>query len=90
MDLRKSMEKQNDAVARLATHVISTVAAGSNLVFSPTSINVLLSIIAAGSSSVSKEHILSFLNSPSTDHLNAVLSEILYALADGGQRSDLR
>ncbi|KAL0689278.1 hypothetical protein Bca4012_088956 [Brassica carinata] len=91
MDLKKSMEKQNDVVVRLAKHVIATVAAGYNLVFSPTPVNVLLSIIAAGSSSVSKEQILSFLNSPSTDHLNGILSEIVsVALADGGETSALR
>lgn len=71
------MEKQNDVVVRLAKHVITTVADGSSLVFSPTSINVLLSIIAAGSSSVTKEQIISFLNSPSTDHLNTILAEIV-------------
>ncbi|CAH8305805.1 unnamed protein product [Eruca vesicaria subsp. sativa] len=94
MDLRKSMEKQNDVVVKLANHVITTVANGCNLVFSPTSINVLLSIIAAGSSSVTREHILSFLNSPSTDHLNTILSEIVsVALRDSdddSKSSDLR
>ncbi|CAA7031142.1 unnamed protein product [Microthlaspi erraticum] len=68
----KSTEKQNVTVVRLAKHVIATVANGSNIVFSPTSINALLSLIAVGSSHVSKENILSFLMLPSTDHLNAV------------------
>uniref|UniRef100_A0A1J3E276 Serpin-Z10 n=1 Tax=Noccaea caerulescens TaxID=107243 RepID=A0A1J3E276_NOCCA len=91
MDLGKSIERQNDVVVKLAKHVIATVADGCNLIFSPTSINVLLSIIAAGSNSVSKEQILSFLNSPSTDHLNKVLAKIVTAaLADGSERSDLR
>ncbi|CAH8382275.1 unnamed protein product [Eruca vesicaria subsp. sativa] len=74
---KENMEKQNDVVVRLAKHVIAKVADGSNLVFSPTSIIVLLGIIAAGSNSVTKEHILSFLNSPSTDHLNTILVEII-------------
>ncbi|KAJ4910568.1 Serpin domain protein [Raphanus sativus] len=74
---------------RLAKHVIATIADGCNLVFSPTSINVLLSIIAAGSSSVTKEHILSFLNSPLTDHLNAIFSEIVsVALRDSDKVSE--
>ncbi|CDY58203.1 BnaC08g48750D [Brassica napus] len=84
------MEKQNDVVVRLAKHVIDTVADGSNLVFSPTSINLLLSIIAAGSCAATKEQILSFLMSPSTEHLNTVLTEIVsVALADGSERNDL-
>ncbi|CAH2064561.1 unnamed protein product [Thlaspi arvense] len=93
MGLGQSIEKQNDVEARLAKHVIATVADGSksNLVFSPTSINVLLTIIAAGSSSVSREQILSFLMSPSMDHLNAVLTKIVsVALADGSKGSKLR
>ncbi|CAD5319459.1 unnamed protein product [Arabidopsis thaliana] len=48
MELGKSSENQNDVVVRLTKHVIATVANGSNLVFSPISINVLLSLIAAG------------------------------------------
>ncbi|KAL0713988.1 hypothetical protein Bca4012_020966 [Brassica carinata] len=90
MELGNAIEKQNDVVVRLAKHVIDTVAAGSNLVFSPMSINILLSIIAAGSCAATKEQILSFLMSPSTEHLNAVLTQIVsVALADGSGRSDL-
>ncbi|CAN8278518.1 unnamed protein product [Cochlearia groenlandica] len=90
MDLDKSIANQNDVVVKLAKQVIATVANGSNLVFSPTSINVLLSIIAAGSSSISRQQILSFLNAPSTDYLNEVLAKIVsVALADGRARSDL-
>ncbi|KAG7567921.1 Serpin domain [Arabidopsis thaliana x Arabidopsis arenosa] len=86
MELGKSIENQNNVVARLAKQVIDTEANGFNLVFSPTSINVLLSLIAAGSSPNTKEEILSFLMSPSTDHLNAVLAKI----SDSGpERSDL-
>ncbi|AEC07675.1 Serine protease inhibitor (SERPIN) family protein [Arabidopsis thaliana] len=87
MELGKSIENHNDVVVRLTKHVIATVANGSNLVFSPISINVLLSLIAAGSCSVTKEQILSFLMLPSTDHLNLVLAQII----DGGtEKSDLR
>ncbi|CAH8341242.1 unnamed protein product [Eruca vesicaria subsp. sativa] len=90
MELGKAIEEHNNVVVRLAKHVIDTVAAGSNLVFSPMSINVLLSIIAAGSSAATREQILSFLMSPSTEHLNTVLTEIVsVALADGSERSDL-
>ncbi|EFH57043.1 predicted protein [Arabidopsis lyrata subsp. lyrata] len=76
MELGKSIENQNNVVVRLAKKVIDTMANGSNVVFSPMSINVLLSLIAAGSNTVTKEEILSFLMSPSTDHLNAVLAKM--------------
>uniref|UniRef100_A0A1J3DDW0 Serpin-Z3 n=1 Tax=Noccaea caerulescens TaxID=107243 RepID=A0A1J3DDW0_NOCCA len=85
MELEKSIEEQNDAVVRLTKQIISTVANSSNLVFSPTSINVLLSLIAAGASSITKEQILSCIMSPSTDHLNAVMAQ----MANGTERSDL-
>ncbi|KFK32512.1 hypothetical protein AALP_AA6G252400 [Arabis alpina] len=88
MEFEKSIEKQNDVVVRLTKHVIATVANGSNLVFSPTSINILLNLIAAGSSCVTKEQILSFVMSPSTVHLNAVLARI--ADNNGMEISDLR
>ncbi|KAG7567923.1 Serpin domain [Arabidopsis thaliana x Arabidopsis arenosa] len=84
MELGKSIENQNNVVVKLAKKVIDTMANGSNVVFSPMSINVLLSLIAAGSNSVTKEEILSFLMSPSTDHLNAVLAKMT-----DGERSDL-
>ncbi|CAH2064559.1 unnamed protein product [Thlaspi arvense] len=82
IELGKSMENHNDVVVMLAKHVIATVSNGSNFVFSPTSINLLLCLIAAGSSCVAKERILSFLMLPSSNHLNAVL-------ANGNERSDL-
>jgi len=90
MELGKSMENQTDVMVLLAKHVIPTVANGSNLVFSPMSINVLLCLIAAGSNCVTKEQILSFIMLPSSDYLNAVLAKtVSVALNDGMERSDL-
>ncbi|CAH2064558.1 unnamed protein product [Thlaspi arvense] len=89
-ELGKSMEMQNDVAVIFAKHVIATVANSTNLVFSPTSINVLLCLIAAGSSSFAKERILSFLMLPSSDHLNAVLAKTIFVnLADSGERSNI-
>ncbi|CAH8382280.1 unnamed protein product [Eruca vesicaria subsp. sativa] len=91
MKIGNSTEMQNDIVVKLATHLIATVATGSNLVFSPKSINVLLCLIAAGSSCVAKQGILSLLMLPSSDHLNAVLSKTLsITLVNGTERSDLQ
>ncbi|XP_010514862.1 PREDICTED: serpin-Z4-like [Camelina sativa] len=90
MELGTSMENQNDVAILLAKHVIATVGNGSNLVFSPMSINILLCLIAAGSNCVTKQQILSFLMSPSLDHLDTVLDKTVYvAFADGMNRSDL-
>ncbi|KAF3494686.1 hypothetical protein DY000_02055708 [Brassica cretica] len=91
MELGQSTEIQNDVMVLLAKHVIATVANGSNFVFSPMSVNLLLCLIAAGSSCVSKQQILTFLMSPSSDHLNAVLAKMVSVVhANGTERSDLR
>ncbi|ESQ45535.1 hypothetical protein EUTSA_v10011138mg [Eutrema salsugineum] len=89
--MEKSIEMQNDVVVMLARHVIATVANGSNLVFSPTSINVLLCLIAAGSNCIAKEGILPFLMLPSSDHLNAVLAKTVSVThSNGSKRSNVR
>nr|VDD56895.1 unnamed protein product [Brassica oleracea] len=91
MELGQSTEMQNDVMVLLAKHVIATVANGSNFVFSPMSVNLLLCLIAAGSTCVSKQQILTFLMSPSSDHLNAVLAKMVSVVhANGTERSDLR
>ncbi|XP_019174366.1 PREDICTED: serpin-ZX-like [Ipomoea nil] len=82
----KSITKQVDLSLKLAKHVFSTEATGdSNLVFSPLSLNVILSLIAAGSNSSSRDQLLAFLNSDSIDDLNTFYSQIVgNILADGG------
>ncbi|ESQ39689.1 hypothetical protein EUTSA_v10001102mg [Eutrema salsugineum] len=49
IDERKAMKKQNDVALFLAGKVISAVAKNSNLVFSPASINAVLTMAAATS-----------------------------------------
>ncbi|KAL1214168.1 Serpin-ZX [Cardamine amara subsp. amara] len=84
MDVRESISMQNEVSMSLAKQVITTVSKGSNVIFSPASINVILSIIAAGSTGATKDQILSFLKFTSTDQLNAFSSDIVsVVLADG-------
>ncbi|CAH8300014.1 unnamed protein product [Eruca vesicaria subsp. sativa] len=78
MDLRKSVGKQNELALRVANHVITTTdAKTSNLVFSPASINVVLSFLAAKSGGSTADHILSLLQASSTKELNAVSAKIV-------------
>ncbi|EOA34878.1 hypothetical protein CARUB_v10022461mg [Capsella rubella] len=88
MDLQEAMNKQNDVALFLAGKVISTVAKNSNLVFSPASINSVLTMTAATSDSEElRSFILSFLRSSSTDELNAVFREVAsVVLVDGSNR----
>ena len=85
IDLAEAMKKQNDVSMFLAGKVISTLAKTSNLVFSPASINAVLTMAAnRREAKTLRSFILSFLSSSSTEELSAVFGEICsVVLADG-------
>ncbi|KAL1212379.1 Serpin-Z2 [Cardamine amara subsp. amara] len=88
MDVQRAMMKQNDVALFLAEKVISAEAKNSNFVFSPASINAVLTMAAATSDDETfKSSVLSFLRSSSIDELNAVFSGIAsVVLVDGSER----
>ncbi|KAK6278185.1 hypothetical protein POUND7_018508 [Theobroma cacao] len=84
MDLRESIRRQTDVTLSLTKHVLQTEAKDSNLAFSPLSIHVVLSMIAAGSTGPTLDQLLSFLKSASNDHLGSFSSELVSVVfADG-------
>ncbi|KAL8532458.1 hypothetical protein ACS0TY_008886 [Phlomoides rotata] len=84
MDLQESILNQTDVSFSLAKHAISTHAKDTNLVFSPLSIHVVLGLIASGSSGPTRDQLLSFLKSKSTEELSSLSSQIAtVVLADG-------
>ncbi|XP_021284241.1 LOW QUALITY PROTEIN: serpin-ZX-like [Herrania umbratica] len=84
MDLRESIRRQTDVTLSLTKHVLQTEAKDSNLAFSPLSIHVVLSMIAAGSRGPTLDQLLSFLKSTSNDHLGSFSSELVSVVfADG-------
>ncbi|GLU04335.1 hypothetical protein SLE2022_214870 [Rubroshorea leprosula] len=84
MDLREMIRDQTDVALAFSKHVLQTEANDSNLVFSPLSIHVVLSLVAAGSTGPTLDQLLSFLKSKSSDHLNSFASELVsVVLADG-------
>ncbi|TXG52335.1 hypothetical protein EZV62_021504 [Acer yangbiense] len=84
MDLRQLISNQTDVALSLSKHVALTEAKDSNLVFSPSSIHVVLSLIAAGSEGPTQDQLLSFLKSKSGDELNTFSSEVVpVVFADG-------
>lgn len=84
MDLRESILNQTDVSFSLAKHAISTHAKDANLVFSPLSLHVVLGLIASGSNGPTRDQLLGFLKSKSTEELNSLSSQIAtVVLADG-------
>ncbi|MED6218257.1 hypothetical protein PIB30_025180 [Stylosanthes scabra] len=77
MDLRESITNQTSVTFTIANHLLSKNSAANNLVFSPLSLHVVLSIIAAGSKGPTRDQLLSFLRSNSTDHLNSFASQLV-------------
>ncbi|XP_047264707.1 serpin-ZX-like [Capsicum annuum] len=91
MHLRASIQKQTDISTMLAKHVFFSKFESTesnpndaNMVFSPLSIQIVLGLIAAGSSGDTLEQLLSFLKFNSVDELNSVYSRIIAnVLANG-------
>lgn len=92
MEIKRSISNQNYAGVTLAKPIIiKQVNNDANCVFSPLSINVMLSFIAAGAKGPAQEQLLSFLKSTSIEELNSLSSALVdFVLADcsrfGGPR----
>lgn len=82
MDLRKSISDQTDFSLQIAKHIL--LKHSSNVVFSPSSIHVVLSMVAAGSKGRTLDQFISFLRSPTTSDLNALSAQLVTLIfADG-------
>ncbi|XP_074356813.1 serpin-ZX-like [Apium graveolens] len=69
-DARQLLDNQADVSLTLAKHFMLNYGKDSNLVFSPTSVQVILAIVAAGSGAGTLDQLLSFLKAKSIDDLN--------------------
>jgi serpin B len=78
MDLRESIANQTNVSLSIANHLFSKQShQDKNIVLSPLSLQVVLSIIAAGSEGPTQQQVLEFLQSKSTDHLNYFASQLV-------------
>ncbi|ONI17158.1 hypothetical protein PRUPE_3G141200 [Prunus persica] len=77
MDLRESIRNQNDVALGLTKKLPQTKGKESNLVYSPLSIHMVLSLIIVGSKGPTQDQLLSFLKSKSADHLNSFTAELI-------------
>ncbi|XP_057419322.1 serpin-ZX-like [Lotus japonicus] len=80
MDLRKSksMRCQTDVALSITNHLFSKQEfQDQNLVFSPFSLHVVLSVMAAGSDGCALNELLSFLRADSVHHLSTFFSQLV-------------
>ena len=84
MDLRHSISDQTDVSLAIARHVSQNSAKSANLVFSPLSLHVVVSLIAAGANGPTLDQLLSFLQSKSADDVNALSSELVSVIFTDG------
>ncbi|KAK1364232.1 Serine protease inhibitor (SERPIN) family protein [Heracleum sosnowskyi] len=77
-------KNQVDVSLTLAKHLLLNYGKDSNLVLSPISIQVVLSLLAAGSSGETLKQLLCFLKAESIDELNSVYAHLVdVVFADG-------
>ena len=78
------MQKESDNYLRLAKNVIADGNKEKNLIFSPLSIHVVLSITLAGSSGSARSQLLTYLKTERVEDLNFLYSQIAATVfADG-------
>ncbi|KAK1407530.1 hypothetical protein QVD17_39146 [Tagetes erecta] len=84
MDLEESIKNQTHVATTLATHLLSNIFPNSNVVFSPLSIHLVLSLLAAGCKGPTLDQLLGFLKANNVGDLNSLYSQFLSLIfADG-------
>lgn len=83
-ELGESIKNQSDAALRITKQLLRILCKNTNMVYSPLSIHVFLSMIAAGTKGHTQDKLLRFLNFKSIDELNELASNVVpVVFADG-------
>nr|XP_011460321.1 PREDICTED: serpin-ZX-like [Fragaria vesca subsp. vesca] len=84
--LRKSIRDQTNVALEITKQLLLTEGKNKNVVFSPLSIHVVLSMIAVGAKGSNQEKVLKFLKSESINELNTLASVVApLVFADGSE-----
>ncbi|GAA0171719.1 protease inhibitor [Lithospermum erythrorhizon] len=84
MDLRELISNQTDVSITLSTNILSTESQQANSIISPLSIQLILGLIASGSTGPAQAQILSFLKSKSTQEVNSLSSQLVNLVFSDG------
>ncbi|XP_076952797.1 serpin-ZX-like [Bidens hawaiensis] len=83
--LKNSIRNQAHVSTTLAAHLLSNKFPDKNVVFSPLSIHVVLSLLTAASNGPTLNQLLTFLKTNTTEDLNSLYSQLLpFIFADKG------
>ncbi|KAM2961241.1 hypothetical protein FF1_030839 [Malus domestica] len=74
---KETISNVNDVSLEITKQLLTTEGKGKNMVFSPLSIQVVLWLLTAGSKGPTREQLLAFLRSKSTDQLNSLASHLV-------------
>ncbi|XP_059436845.1 serpin-ZX-like [Corylus avellana] len=85
VNLRESIRNQTDVALGITKQLLLNEGKDSNVVFSPSSINVLLSLMAAGSNGATLDELLCFLKSKSNDQLQSLASKLIVVVFGNGE-----
>ncbi|MFS7938963.1 putative Serpin family protein [Helianthus anomalus] len=84
MEFRQSIKNQTGFSITFAAHLLSKKFQNSNVVFSPLSMHVILSLLAAGSEGQTLDQLLAFLKASTTNDLNSLYSQLVPLIFPGG------
>ncbi|KAJ0919643.1 putative Serpin family protein [Helianthus annuus] len=84
MEFRQSIKNQTGFSITFATHLLSKKFQNSNVVFSPLSMHVILSLLTAGSEGRTLDQLLAFLKASTTNDLNSLYSQLVPLIFPGG------
>ncbi|GKC03053.1 serpin-ZX-like protein [Tanacetum coccineum] len=83
MDIQQLITNQIHVSVTLANHLFPKQSSNSNVVFSPLSIHVVLSLIATGSKDQTLNELLAFLKTNNIYDLSVLSSQLVSLMADG-------